>query len=109
MVLASLGGSMGLWLGGGVVQLLETLLALPTQDPRRQVKNLVNASVTVGAGSIKCNDCHKLVHPVPLMSHPPENGDIHNNGNAEHHNEKSQIENLMAGNQHHRHSEHDYA
>ena len=107
-VLASLGGSMGLWLGVGVVQLLETLLALPTQDPRRQVKNLVTASVTVGAGSIKCTDCHKLVHTVPLTSHPPENGDLHN-GKAQHCNEISEIGNLMAGNQHHRHPEHAYA
>ena len=107
-MLASLGGSMGLWLGVGVVQLLETLLTFPTVDPRRQVKNLVATSVTVGAGSIKCKDCHQLVHPVPLTSHPPENGDAHNREteNLKHGSENG---NLPTENQHQRDAEHEYS
>ena len=94
---------MGLWLGVGVVQLLETLLTvtLPTGGPRRKVKKLATSSVSVEA--IKCQDCHKLVHPVPLTSHPPEN--LHQR-NGEQRNQMAENGKLMIGNQHDRHSEH---
>ena len=94
-VLASLGGSMGLWLGVGVVQLLETLLALPTRDSRRKVKNLVKASVTVGASPIQCKDCQNLVHSMPLASHPPENGNFQNGNKEQYCNQTSENGSLI--------------
>ena len=100
-VLASLGGSMGLWLGVGVVQLLETLLALPTRDPTKKVKNLVKASVTVGTSPIQCKDCQNMVQSLL------ENGNLQNGNQEQNCNQTSENGSLIeTKNQHLRNPEH---
>ena len=100
-VLATLGGSMGLWLGVGVVQLLETLLALPTRDPRLKVKNLVKASVTVGTSPIQCKDCQNLVQSLL------ENGNLQNGNKEQNCNQTSENGSLIeTKNQHLSNPEH---
>ena len=72
-VLASLGGAMGLWLGVGVVQLLDTLLPVPSKDGGFNVKSLVAASVNTSCNTIKCNKCHQLSHQVSLAPNSTQN------------------------------------
>lgn len=73
-LLASLGGAMGLWLGVGVVQLLDTILPLPNKNGGFSVKNLVTASVNISGTTIKCSKCQKLSHQVSLAPESTENG-----------------------------------
>ena len=70
----SLGGAMGLWLGVGVVQLLDTLLPVPSKDGGTfNVKKLVAASVNTSCDTIKCNKCQQLSHQVSLAPNSTEN------------------------------------
>ena len=73
-VLASLGGAMGLWLGVGVVQLLDTILPVPGNDGRFSVKKMVVESVNTSGVTMRCSECKQLSHQVSVASNSTENG-----------------------------------